>query len=206
MNFVGQTFRFIAVAVVAAFVLTAVDARPAHAQQPLTVSEFLANPSQLLKQYPVGGSLMINAVQQLALADPSTFKLLIGLVANANDQQKGAFGEGLTQAAKIEVLTNQTLAADWLQQIADITDPAFKVAATNALGDVQLGSIGGGNLGAGGGGAAGQGVGGGGGGVDTATRSLNITTQGFTFSGSSSGGPGAPGGDTGTPGITPFSL
>ena len=51
--------------------------------------------------------------------------------------------EGLTQAAKNEVLTNQTLAADWQQQIAAITDPTFKTAATNALGDVQLGAVGG---------------------------------------------------------------
>lgn len=187
MNLVGQTFRFIGGAVVAAFVLTAVDARPAHAQQPLTVSQFLANPGQLLQQYPVGGTLMIAAVQQLALADPTTFKVLIGLVATANDQQKGAIGEALTQAAKIEVLTNQTLAADWQQQIAAITDPAFKVAATNALGDVQLGSIGGGNLGSAGGGPAGPG--GGGGGPEN-IQSNPTNTQGFTFTGSTAGGPG----------------
>jgi hypothetical protein len=187
MNLVGQAFRFIAGAVVAIFVLTAVDARPAHAQQPLTVSQFLANPGQLLQQYPVGGTLMIGAVQQLALADPSTFKALIGLVANANDQQKSAIGEALTQAAKIEVLTNQTLAADWQQQIAAITDPAFKVAATNALGDVQLGSIGGGNLGSAGGGPAGPG---GGGGPPQNIQSNTTNTQGFVFTGSTSGGPG----------------
>ena len=187
MNLVGQTFRFIAGVVVAVFVLTAVEARPAQAQQPLTVSQFLANPGQLLQQFPVGGNLMIGAVQQLALADPSTFKALIGLVGNANDQQKSAIGEGLTQAAKIEVLTNQTLAADWQQQIAAITDPAFKVAATNALGDVQLGSIGGGNLGSAGGGPAGPG---GGGGPPQNFQPNTTNTQGFVFTGSTSSGPG----------------
>ena len=130
---------------------------------------------------------MISAVEQLALADPSTFKVLIGLLANANDQQKGAIGEGLTQAAKIEVLTNQTLAADWQQQIAAITDPAFKIAATNALGDVQLGSIGGGNLGSAGGGPAGPT---GGGGAPQTIQSNPTNTQTFTFTGSTAGGPG----------------
>ena len=187
MHLVGQTLRFIAGAVVAAFVLAGVDARPAHAQQPLTVSQFLANPGQLLQQYPVGGTLMIGAVQQLVLAHPTTFKALIGLVATANDQQKTAIGEALTQAAKIEVLTNQTLAADWQQQIAAITDPAFKVAATNALGDVQLGSIGGGNLGSSGGGPAGPGGGGGG---PPPNPPNTVNTQGFTFTASTAGGPG----------------
>lgn len=187
MHLIGQTLRFIAGAIVAVFVLTGVDARPAHAQQPLTVSQFLANPGQLLQQYPVGGTLMIGAVEQLALEDPSTFKALMGLLANANDQQKGAIGEGLTQAAKIEVLTNQTVAADWQQQIAAITDPAFKTAAINALGDVQLGSIGGGNLGSAGGGPAGPS---GGGGAPATFPQNNTTTPGFTFTASTSGGPG----------------
>lgn len=187
MHLFGRTPRFIAGAIVAMFVLAGVDARPAHAQQPLTVSAFVANPGQLLQQYPVGGALMISAVQQLALADPTTFKVLIGLLANANDQQKSAIGEALTQAAKIEVLTNQTLAADWQQQIAAITDPSFKTAATNALGDVQLGSIGGGNLGSAGGGPAGPS--GGGGGPATFPQN-NTNTQGFTFTASTTSGPG----------------
>ena len=187
MHLFGRTLRFIAGAIVAVLVLAGVDARPAHAQQPPTVSAFLANPGQLLTQYPVGGTLMIGAVEQLALADPSTFKTLIGLLANANDQQKGAIGEGLTQAAKTEVLTNQTVAADWQQQIAAITDPSFKTAATNALGDVQLGSIGGGNLGSSGGGPTGQG--GGGGGAPATFPQTNTNTPGFTFTSSTNAGP-----------------
>ena len=158
MYLVDRITRLIASAILGIGVLAGAEALPAFAQQqPLTVSAFLANPNQLLQQFPVGGAVMISAVEQLALADPATFKALIGLVGNANDQQKAAIGEALTQAAKIEVLTNQTLAADWQQQIAAITDPSFKVAATNALGDVQLGSIGGGNLGSSGGGPAGPG-------------------------------------------------
>ncbi len=188
MYLIDRTTRLIASAIIGIAVLVAAEARPAHAQQqPPTVSAFLANPGQLLQQYPVGGTLMISAVEQLALADPTTFKVLIGLLANANDQQKSAIGEALTQAAKIEVLTNQTLAADWQQQIAAITDPAFKIAATNALGDVQLGSVGGGNLGSSGGGSAGPG---GGGGTPATFPQNNTNTQGFTFTSSTTSGPG----------------
>lgn len=184
MYLVDRTVRFIASAIIGVGILVAAEAPPAHAQQQLTITEFLAKPGALLQQYPNGGALLVSAVQDLALADPAAFKALIGLVANANDLQKGAIGEGLTQAAKIEVLTNQTVAADWQQQIAAITDPSFKVAATNALGDVQLGSIGGGNLGSSGGGPAGPG-GGGGGPQNIQSNPTNTTF--FTFSSSTSG-------------------
>ena len=128
MYVVDRTFRFIAGAVLAAFVMAAVGMSAAKAEQAPTptASAFLANPGQLLQQSPNGGSLLANAVQQLALSDPSTFKVLLGLVANANDAQKGAIGQGLAQAAKIEVLTNQTVAVDWQQQIAAINDRPLK--------------------------------------------------------------------------------
>ena len=101
--------------------LGAVGFSAVHAQQPQlpSVAEFLANPERLLQENPNGGTLLAKKVQQLALDDASTFKVLLGLLANANDQQKRAIAEGLVQAAKIEVLTDQTLAADWQQQIGD---------------------------------------------------------------------------------------
>jgi hypothetical protein len=188
MYVVDRAIRFIAGAIVGAVVLVAVGTGLLHAQQPQnqqapSVSAFMANPNQLLQQYPGGGSLMIAVVQQLALADPTTFKVLLGLVANANDPQKGALGEGLAQAAKIEVLTNQTLATEWQQQIEAITDPAFKIAATNAFGDVRLGAIGGGPLGAAGGGPGGAG----GGGSLESLVSAPVVTQPFAYTGSTTG-------------------
>jgi hypothetical protein len=149
MRIVDRTFRFIAGAVFAASVLAAVGTSAANAQQtqPPTVKAFLANPGQLLQQYPNGGLLLIKAVQQLALADPSTFGPLLALLTSGNDLQRGAIGDGLAQAAKIEVLADQTLAADWQTQIAAITDPAFKTAATDAFGDVVIGAVGGTALG-----------------------------------------------------------
>jgi hypothetical protein len=144
MDIVDRTFRFIAGAIFAVSVLAAVGTSAANAQQTQTptVNAFLANPGQLLQEYPNGGMLLIKAVQQLALADPSTFKVLLSLLPNANDLQRGAIGEGLAQAAKIEVLADQALATDWQEQIAAITDPAFKTAATDAFGDVTIGAIG----------------------------------------------------------------
>ena len=203
MYVVDRTFRFIAGAILAAFVMAAVGMSAANAQQSQTptASAFLANPGQLLQQNPNGGSLLANAVQQLALSDPSTFKVLLGLLANANDAQKGAIGQGLAQAAKIEVLTDQTLAADWQQQIAAINDPPFKTAAANAFGDVKLGAVGG-AAGAAGSGLGGPGSGSGGGSLED-IRSRGTPTQSFTFSSSTSGASGV---STGSSPSTPVSV
>jgi hypothetical protein len=192
MDVVGRTFRFIAGAILAVFVMAAVGMSAANAQQTKTppVSAFLANPGQLLEQNPNGGPLLSNAVQQLALADPSTFKVLLGLLANANDLQKGAIGQGLAQAAKIEVLTDQATAADWQQQIAAVTDTAFKTAATNAFGDVKLGAVGGGAAGGNSGGAS---IGVGSGAAQTIGGN-GVPTHSFTFSSGVSGTGGFSGG------------
>ena len=152
MSLATAASRFIAVAVCATFLFGMAGPDALKAQQAPNVSSFLASPGQLLQQYPNGGTPLINAVQQIVLADPTTFRVLLGLLASANELQKGALGEGLAQAAKIEVLTNQPLATEWQQQIAAVTDPAFQTAALNAFGDVKLGAVGGGPLGGGGGG------------------------------------------------------
>ena len=145
--FFDRISRVIAAGLFVASVWASVGITVARAQQTQSpdIRAFIADPGQLLRQYPNGGRLSI-VVQQVALADPASFKALMGLLANANDIQKGALGEGLAQAAKILVLTDQPLAAEWQQQIAAVTDPTFKTAAINAFGDVQLGAVGGGPL------------------------------------------------------------
>lgn len=192
MDAINRTLRFTAGAIFAAFVMATVGMSAATAQQPQnpTVGAFLANPGQLLQQNPSGGPLLSNAVQQLALADPSTFKVLIGLLANANDLQKGAIGQGLAQAAKIEVLTDQATAADWQQQIAAVTDTSFKTAATNAFGDVKLGAVGGGaGVAAGGGGPSNGSTGGG---SLQNIGSSPVGTSSFTITSSTTGASSAP--------------
>ncbi len=153
MSSVGRAYRVIAIVFFAAFTAASFGIGIAGAQtQTPTVSAFLSNPNSLLQQNPNGGTGLQNSTQELALADPTTFKPLLGLLGSANDQQKVALATGLVQATKILVLTNQPLATEWQLQIAAITDPTFKTAATNAFGDVKLGAIGGGPLGAVGGG------------------------------------------------------
>lgn len=190
MYVINPVCRLLARAILASFVVAAVGMSAANAQQSQTptASAFLADPGQLLQQNPNGGSLLSNAVQQLALSDPSTFKALLGLLANANDLQKGAIGQGLAQAAKIEVIKNETLAADWQQQIAAINDPTFKTAATNAFGDVKLGAIG---AGAAGSGLGGPGSGSAGGGSLEDIRSRTTPTGSFTITSSTSAGSGS---------------
>jgi hypothetical protein len=197
MPILGRMPRLVAGVTLAAFVLAAAVMGSAKAQQQQSqqsqgpaVNSFLANPGQLLQQNPNGGPPLSDAVQALALADPATFKVLIGLTANANDEQKAAIGAGLAQATKVKVLTDQAIATDWQQLIAAITDQSFQVAATNAFGDVQLGSVGGGSLGAAGSGLGGPGNGPGslGGGIPPENiQSTPIATQQFALTSSISG-------------------
>ena len=189
MFIVNRTFRGAARAILAIFVLAYFGLSAANAQQyqAPSVAAFLANPAQLLARNPNGGQLLANEVQQLALSDPSTFRVLLALLANANDLQKRALGEGLAQATKIEVLTDQALAEGWQDQIAAINDPTFETAATNAFGDVQLGAVGGGPLGGAGGGPGSQGS------INPAPsqnlRSTAVPTQQFVFTSTTTAGP-----------------
>jgi hypothetical protein len=187
--------RFVAGAMLAAFVMTGVGMSSANAEQAAKPPAAASSPGQLLQQNPKGGPPLASAVQQLALSNPTTFPTLIGLLANANELQKSAIAQGLTQAAKIEVLTNQALAQDWQNQIATVTDPTFKTAASDALGDVRLGSVGGaagGSTGAGLGGPGGGGGGGGGTPQPIGTGGTPAATTAFTFTGSTTGSSGVP--------------
>src|SRR5665647_356254 len=114
MFVVDRVFHFVTRAILAVLVLVlvAVGLSAANAQQAQvpSVAAFLANPGQLLQQNPNGGQLLAGEVQQLALTDASTFRVFLGLLAIANDLQKRAIAEGLAQATKIKVLTDQALA------------------------------------------------------------------------------------------------
>jgi hypothetical protein len=183
--------RLVASVIVGAWIVTTAAAQPGSPQPSPApdVTAFLANPAQLLQQNPNGDTALSNAVQALALADPSSFKALIGLVATANDAQKRALGTGLAQATKIEVMTNQALATEWQQQIAAITDPIFKIAATDAFGDIALAATGSGAVGAAGNGLGGPGNGPGsiGGGLEN-IGSTPVATSPFSLTSSIAGG------------------
>jgi hypothetical protein len=179
--YVYRTARFVGGAILAAFIMAGIGIGAASAQTQTA--------GQLLQQNPSGGQLLINALEQLVLTNPSTFDTVLGAVGGGNDQQKIAIATALSQAAKTMVLTNEALAADWQQKILAVTDPAFKTAAINAFGDVKLGAVGGGPLG---GPAGGPGGGGGGGSLESIV-SPPTGTGSFTF-GSGTGGLGFVGG------------
>jgi hypothetical protein len=149
--------------VFAALVLLSASGSYAFAQQAstqqspqVTTAQFLADPPVLLRSFLAGGPEMELVVQQLAVSDASTPPLLIGLLSGANPAQKSAIAQGLAQAAKIIVLTDQPRALDIQQRIAALNDPAVNTAFADGLGDVKLGAVGGGPLGGPGAGLGGQ--------------------------------------------------
>jgi hypothetical protein len=183
--------RLLSGAIAAGLVAVAVSGAPALAQQPSQPPGASATtPDQLLQKFPNAGVPLSNAVQDMAITNPSTFDALLALVANANDEQKSAIGAGLAQATKIEVLTNQALATEWQQKIAAITDRSFEIAATNAFGDIQLGATGS-AAGAAGSGLGGPGNGPGGTGSSGPPETIGsnpISTQTFALTSSIAGG------------------
>jgi len=183
---------------VSALAIFAVGTAPAFAQTanaPVATSQaFIANPKAILEQNPNGGGKLSTQVRDLAAGDGSTVGPIINLLKDANDAQKMAISDGLAQAAKLVVLTNQTLAADIQSRIAAINDPTITVAFTNALGDVRLGGVGGGALG---GALGGAGSGGGGqsspsGGSSSVENlsSAGTPTGAFSFTGNTVGATG----------------
>ena len=72
---------------------------PPSNQPSISVANFLANPNILLTQYPQGGGSMVPDVSSLVESDIQTVNPLVGLVPNANADQKNALGTGLGLAA-----------------------------------------------------------------------------------------------------------
>ncbi len=179
------SFRAMAAAIVAVVVAMSAAPQQASAQQPpgLTATSFLANPGQILQQYPNGGPLMITAIRDLAVSDPATLNTIVGLLPNASKEQKGAIGAGLAQAARILVKTNQAAAGLIPEAIARSNDQDVVLAFLIANGERELGTIGGG---------AGAGGGASGGAVGGQTNPL----PGLV--GSTGGAQGIPGGSAGT--------
>src|SRR5262249_39005605 len=103
-----------------------------------------------------GGSSMISQLRELAVADPNNLSLIIGLIPDANKDQKTAIGAALGQAAKIVVKTNQAYANNILQAIAQTKDQDVFLAYSGVVPDQATAATGGGGAGGGGGGVGGQ--------------------------------------------------
>ena len=107
-----------------------------------TISAFSGNPSDMLRRFPEGGSRMLAQARDLAASDPTTLSLILGLVANANKEQKAAIGASLAQAARICVRTDQAYATDIQQAIAKTKDEEVVLAYAGIAGDQPTGSTG----------------------------------------------------------------
>ena len=146
----GKKSKFMAArlgASVLAFVASGIVAGAAcyTPQQQLPVQSigaFSGNPSDMLRNFPEGGSHMLGQVRDLAASDPATLPLILGLIANANKDQKAAIGAGLAQAARICVRTDQAYATEIQQAIAQTKDQDVVLAYAGMAGDQPTGSTG----------------------------------------------------------------
>lgn len=155
------------------------------------LADFKTNPGQFLTQFSDGGPEMVSRTRELAVADPATLDMLIGLLAKANKAQKTAIAAGLAQAARIVVRTNQAYAARIQQAIADTKDLDVVASFAAAAGDVAIAAAGGagaGSGGASGGQTTGLGGPGGGGGPAEGINGNSVNTGAFSFTSGVSGG------------------
>jgi hypothetical protein len=71
-----------------------------------TVSSFIANPGQLLSQFPGGGEELRFRARDYMTSDKGALAALIGLLATANQDQRLAIAKGLADAAKLYAPTD----------------------------------------------------------------------------------------------------
>lgn len=159
---------------------------------PSAISAFLANPGQLLSQFPNGSPGMAKQVRDLVGSDKTTLGAIIALAKSANEDQRKAVAQGLADAAKAYATNDPAFVNQIQLAVANAGLPEFAKAYAEAAGDIATASTGGGG-GAGGGGGpnvAGAPTGGSnGGGISSGTSSA-VTSNGGTLTGGSLGGAG----------------
>lgn len=101
------------------------------------IQQFIANPSNILAQYPNGGPQMIKAVRDLAGSDPQTLGPLIQLLSQANSDQSTAIGTALGQIALAAVNTDPNYA----DQIQTAVVKSGNISAETAFSAVVGGNI-----------------------------------------------------------------
>jgi hypothetical protein len=133
------------------------------------ISDFLANPSSLLQQFPTGGARMISMVRDLACTEHSTLQPIARQLGTANKDQQSAIGTGLGQCARSVVNSDQAYANSIGQAIAASGSENANLAYSGVTQNVATAAT------APGGGAGGGGVGG------------PSTNTGIPFGGANSG-------------------
>lgn len=157
---------------------------------PATIADFLANPSQLLNQFPNGGPGLAKQVGDLVDSDKATLATLIAIAKTANEDQRKAIANALAQVAKSYASSGDPAFANQIQQaVANSGLPEFAKAYAEAAGDTGTASTGGGGGGGGGGpNVAGAPTGGQNGGSTTGTGGTNNLTTGLVGSSGVGGG------------------
>jgi hypothetical protein len=122
-----------------------------------TVSSFVANPSQLLTQFPNGGPGMGAQVRGLLQTDRSTLSAVVGLLASSNEAQRKMIAETLAQIAKQYSSSEPAFANQIQQAVANSGLQDVIRAYAEVAGDTGTAATG---AGGGGGGAGGTGGGG----------------------------------------------
>ncbi|CAL80641.1 conserved hypothetical protein; putative signal peptide [Bradyrhizobium sp. ORS 278] len=205
VGFVGVGMRLAVASLVLAGPGAVAMAQPVVQSAADQATNFKANPEQVLTQNPNGGAELIAKTRDLAVNDPATLDVLIGLLAKANKDQKAAIAAGLGQAARIVVRSNRDYSERIAKAIAETKDLDAIVAYAAATGDTgtaATGAGGAGSAGASGGQTTGLGTGTGGGGGLEAINGNSVNTGQFSFTAGTSGGGSSTGSTTSTTSTT----
>jgi hypothetical protein len=155
---------------------------------PAAIADFLANPTQLLNQFPNGGPGLAKQIGDLVDSDKATLATLIAIAKTANEDQRKTMASALAQVAKAYAASGDPAFANQIQQaVANSGLPEFAKAYAEAAGDTGTASTGGGG-GGGGGPIAGGPTGGQNTGTTPGTTGTNNVTTGLIGSSGVSGG------------------
>jgi hypothetical protein len=156
---------------------------------PAAIAAFLANPGQVMNQFPNGGPGLAKQVSDLMDSDKATLATLIAFAKTANEDQRKAIAQGLAQAAKAYASGDPAFANQIQQSVANSGLPEFSKAYAEAAGDTGTASTGGGGGGGGGGpNVAGAPTGGQNSGSTTGTGGTNNQATGLLGSSGAGGG------------------
>lgn len=111
---------------------------------------FIGQPDGLLQRYPTGNNGMSSEVRNIVMTDGSTLDAMVGLISQANLQQRYAIMAGLGQATIGCQVKDALLALRIQQAVARLGDRDLETAYLSTLGTIETATIRGGALGGGG--------------------------------------------------------
>ena len=152
------------------------------------IAAFLANPGQVMNQFPNGGPGLAKQVADLMDSDKSTLATLIAFAKTANEDQRKAIAQGLAQAAKAYAAGDPAFVNQIQQAVVNSGLPEFSKAYAEAAGDTGTASTGGGGGGGGGPTVVGAPTGGANAGIFPGTTGFNNQSTGLLGSSGVGGG------------------